>query len=41
MVEIYYLGDLIEDNEMDGECGTYGERRGGCRVLLREGAHLT
>jgi len=27
-VNKYYSGDEIEKNEMDGECSTYGERRG-------------
>ena len=33
----YYSGDQIENNEMGGECSTYGgERRGVYRVLVRK-----
>jgi hypothetical protein len=28
------LGDQIKKNEMGGECGTYGGKRGACRVLV-------
>jgi hypothetical protein len=30
----YYTGDHIENNEMGGECSTYGERRGAYMVLV-------
>jgi hypothetical protein len=30
----YCSGDKIEKNEMGGECSTYGERRGVCRVRV-------
>ena len=29
----YYSGDQIVNNEMGRACGTYGRRRGTCRVL--------
>ena len=29
-----FSGDKIEKNEMGGACGTYGEGRGVCRVLV-------
>jgi hypothetical protein len=28
------LGDQIKGNETDGACGTYGDKRGGYRVLV-------
>jgi len=36
MVLIYYSGDQIENNEMGGECSTYGERGGVYKVLVRK-----
>jgi hypothetical protein len=29
-----YSGDQIKNNELDGASGTYGDRRGACRVLV-------
>jgi hypothetical protein len=31
----YYSGDQIKNNGMGGACGTYGDRRGAYRVLVR------
>ena len=33
LLTIYYLGNQIEKNEMDGACSTYGERGDLCWVL--------
>jgi hypothetical protein len=30
----YYIGDIIQDNKMGRECGTYRNRRGACRDFV-------
>jgi hypothetical protein len=35
LINKYYLGDQIKNNEMGRACSTYGEMRSVCRVLVR------